>query len=140
MRKHHVRHTNLRRYIEEFESDIDEHKFEMIICELKHSNLITAGEIHDKIESIAIFENNSERYGFLFTDMDEFRKFMPNGECGCESFDFAFYKRMVDVGDVDGFVLNPTCEGFVIVREIFEAIKLLPIMNSSLKIPTLRLS
>ena len=127
MRKYYVKHNNLRRYLDEFErmgEDVSDENLNGILSELKHSNFIIAGDITEKM--ILMVELDGEKFGFLFTDMDEFRKFTPNGGCGCQTFDFEFYKKMVDAGDVYGFILNPQSEGFMIVKPIFDAIKFLP--------------
>jgi hypothetical protein len=129
MRKHYVKHDNLRRYLEEFHikgEDVSDETLKNIFGELKHSNLIVAGDLNEFSPQLAIFEHEDKRYGFLFTDMDEFRKFVPDGECGSQTCEFAVYKMIVESGDVDGFVLNPESEGFVIIRKIFESIEYLP--------------
>ena len=128
MRKYFVRHDNLRRHLAEFEkrgSDVEDETLDMILGELKHSSFIIAADF-EGVKQMATIERNGKRYGFLFTDMDEFNSFVPSGACGSNSCDFALYKEMVECGDVDGFILNPQSEGFIIIREIFDAIRHLP--------------
>jgi hypothetical protein len=127
VRKYFVKHENLRRYIDEFcrnGENPTEENMKNILGELKHSNLIIAASIPEK--QMAIFDFEGKRYGFLFTDMAEYRKFFPDGDCGCQSFDFEFYKRVIDMGDADGFVLNPESEGFPIIKRMFDMIKEFP--------------
>ena len=129
MRKHFVKHDNLRRYLGEFEEnqeDVSDETLNKLLNELKHSNLIIAADLNGLSNRMAFVEIKDRRYGFLFTDMDEYRKFIKGAECGCQSCDFEMYKRIVDDGLADGFVLNPESEGFVIIREIFDAINYLP--------------
>ncbi|WP_405293936.1 SseB family protein [Methanobrevibacter sp.] len=129
MRKHFVKHDNLRKCLEEIaqkREDVDETILRRLLAELKHSNLIIAGEITESSNMLAVCEDEGKRYGFLFTDMHEFRKFVPQGECECETYDFEFYKKMVGLGVTDGFILNPESEGFIIIREVFDIIKHLP--------------
>lgn len=129
MRKHFVKHENLRRYLAEFEEkqmETSDYVMKKIFDELRHSNLILAANMEGTQYGLATVELKGKKYGFLFTDMDEYRKFIPDGECGCETRDFQFYKDIVDEGVFDGFVLNPLSECFVIFREIFESIDYLP--------------
>lgn len=128
MRKHFVNHDNLRRHLAEFEKkgeDVSDETLNMLLGELQHSCLIIAGDV-STTHQMAMFDHDGKRYGFLFTDMDEFRKFDPNSECPSEACDFEVYKTMVESGDADGFVLNPMSEGFIIIREIFKSISHLP--------------
>ena len=128
MRKYFVNHDNLRRHLAEFEEkgdDVSDDTLNMLLAELQHSCLIIAGDV-STTHQMAVFNHDGKRHGFLFTDMDEFRKFDPNGECPSQACDFELYKTMVESGDVDGFVLNPMSEGFIIIREIFESIRILP--------------
>jgi hypothetical protein len=130
MRKHYVRNDNLRRCLEEFDQrpeDLTEELFERMLDELRHSNLIIAANVKgDSLAEVAFVMMDERKFGFLFTDMDEFRKFVPDGRCGSATSDLALYKRMVNDGAVDGFVINPAGEAFVMVREMFDAIKNLP--------------
>ena len=128
MRKYFVNHENLRRNLEEFKEkgdDVSDETLDMILAELQHSCLIIAGDV-SITHQMAVFNHGDDRCGFLFTDMDEFRKFDSKGECPSQACDFEVYKSMVSSGDIDCFVLNPMSEGFIIVREIFEMIKHLP--------------
>ena len=128
MRKFFVNHENLRVYLREFEKkgeDVSDYILYRLLAELQHSCLIIAGDV-STTHQMAVFNHDDKRHGFLFTDMDEFRRFDPSGECPSQACDFEVYKTMVESGDVDGFVLNPMSEGFIIVREIFEKITELP--------------
>ena len=130
MRKYFLRHENLRRYLKVFEEDgedMSDEDFCRLIEEFKHSSLIIAGDVGvDSISGVAMFPHEDKKYGFLFTDMDEFRKFVPEGESGSKEFTFEFYKEMVDRGFVDGFILNPASESFLMLKEIFDGIGALP--------------
>ena len=130
MRKYFVRHDNLRRYLEEFDEkkgEVSEEFFMRLLDELTHSNLIIAANIDDgSITELASVMMKERKFGFLFTDMDEFRKFVPDGDIGSGAFDMALYKMMVDDGAVEGFVINPKSEAFVMIRGIFDAIHYLP--------------
>lgn len=128
MRKYFVNHDNLRRHLQEFESmgeDVSDETLTMLMGELQHSCLIIAGNV-STLHQMVVFDHDGRRMGLLFTDMDEFRKFDSRGECPSEACDFEVYKTMVESGDLDGFVINPQSEGFIIIREIFESIRHLP--------------
>ena len=77
MRKYFVNHENLRRNLEEFKEkgdDVSDETLDMILAELQHSCLIIAGDV-SITHQMAVFNHEDDRCGFLFTDMDEFRKF-----------------------------------------------------------------
>lgn len=77
MRKYFVNHDNLRRHLMEFEEkgdDVSDDTLNMLLAELQHSCLIIAGDV-STFRQMAVFNRDDKRYGFLFTDMDEFHKF-----------------------------------------------------------------
>ena len=130
MRKHYVKNDNLKRLVREFQEKWENASDELFIRlmeELKHSNLIIAAEIGvGCITGVATFSHEDTKFGFLFTDMDEYRKFDPDGRSGSKEFDFEFYKEMIENGFVDGFLLNPESECFLMIRDMFETIENLP--------------
>ena len=121
MRCEHVRHDYLRKYFEELSLDDNEKDFEIfnkIFEEIKHSNLIISGEAVNNLLQFNGIELEGENFGFLFTDMDEFRKYYPNYESDSLFLDFAMYHHIVCEGIVDGFIINPDSECFFLPREL----------------------
>ena len=114
---------NLRKYLTELEGhqmETSDYVMGKIFDELKHSNLLFATNMDDTKYSLAV-EINGKNYGVLFTDMDEYRKLVPDGECECMACDFGFYKSFVDEGVLDGL-----SEDLVIIKEVFDSIDYLP--------------
>ena len=129
MRKLFTRHENLRRTIEDLKN-FDELEpgnvsFERFENELRHSRLIVAADINDENFTLQTWDDG-EVYGVLFTDMDEFRKSFSDEESESHSFDFWMYKTMVDLGLVEGFLLNPESESLVLGKVLFDNMEDLP--------------
>jgi hypothetical protein len=129
MIKSTIRHENLKKLISEIdtlEDTASDETFAMFRNELKHSCLITAGDIKSNTINLFTLKTDKGDFGMLFTDMDEFRKVFPNFEVEAHENTFAFYKLLIETSDLLGFVINFEGEQFVLVREIFEHINDLP--------------
>ena len=96
-----------------------------LLSELKHSTLILAANISHEPFKFAVVNLEENTFGFLFTDMIEFEKFIDDG-CESHIFDFQTYKMMVEGGMVDGFILNPESEAFFIDSDLFSLINETP--------------
>lgn len=123
MRKSFIKHENLKKSLEELQSDdLTDEMIDRFVNELKHSNLILAADISESEIKLALVQIDGKDYGFLFTDMDEFRKTISDGECGSEFYDFNVYHAVVEDSMVDGFIINPNSIGFVLKKELILAI------------------
>ena len=130
MYKPFIRHDNLRKTIEELLSHSYENTpddvFERFINELKHSYLIIAADMSADGFDFQGFEDEGKDYGVLFTDMDEFRKTFSDDESGSQPFVFEVYKSMVEENFIDGFVINPGTESFLMKKDLFSYVSDLP--------------
>lgn len=130
MRKLYVKHDNLRRSFEELDLDNPENltieAIKRFMDELKHSCLIIAADKTSDDIKFRVFENDGKEYGLLFTDMDEFRKSFSDEECESHEYDFELYQKIIEMGLLDGFLINPESECFILKKELFEEIKELP--------------
>jgi hypothetical protein len=129
MEKHNVRHDNLRKVLAEIHDDLDNIQDSSIVRlnnEIRHSDFILAADFNGGLENMPVFEHNQGKYGFIFTDMDEFHKVFSDEEISSNSFPFEFYKSIVDTGDIAGFLLNPESESLLMVKEIFDGFDKLP--------------
>ena len=109
MRKHYIKHDNLRKSLEILYDDIEnipDSEIEKFFGELKHSSLIIAAEINGALVNFSTVENEGKAYGLLFTDMDEFRKLLSDEEHESHIFDFLVYQTFVKEGMIDGYILN----------------------------------
>lgn len=125
-----IRHENLRKLINEIdtlEENAPIETFEMFRNELKHSTLITAGDVKSDTLNLFTVKTDKGEFGMIFTDMDEFGKVFPNFEVEAHEYPFAVYKHLIESSDLLGFVINFKSEQFVLVREIFEHINDLPV-------------
>ena len=129
MRKEFIRHDNLRKSLEslhESGGDFDKECVDSFIREIKHSNLIIAADIMPGCATFMFERIEGERYGLLFTDMDEFRKSFSPDESGSHYFDFRTYRQIIRKGLLDGFIINRESEGFIFSGELVQAISELP--------------
>lgn len=133
MRKLFTRHENLRRAIEDLgnycELEPGNVSFERFENELRHSRLIVAADITENGLTLQMFDEEDESFAVLFTDMDEFRKSFADDEIESHSFDLWMYRTMIELGFVDGFLLNPQSEAILLRRELFLEMDDLPRHN-----------
>ena len=135
MRKPYVKHENLRKIMSEIYSEDEDIKEETIvkfINELKHSNLIIAGEFSNEI-SLTVIDYEGENYGVLFTDMDEFRKVFSTDEVPSHEFSFHTYYELVKKEMVAGYVINPATESFLFGKVLLNELGDLPDVKFSNK-------
>lgn len=100
--------------------EIPEETFNKFEAELLYSKLIIAGEVNGKLIDVPTLPMGDEIYGFLFTDMDEFAKVFPNYELGSHENNFGAYLDMLKNSNMDGFIINPATECFILPKEGFE--------------------
>lgn len=125
MRRPTIHHQHLRNVINEIR-DLKEQTpsetFEILVGELIHSCLLMPANKNGKELDISIAVTENANYGLLFTDMYEFRKSFP--DYGQEAIDnsFDFYKNFALKSDLDGMIINPESEGFVLIRDFLDLI------------------
>jgi len=127
VRKSFIKHENLKKSLEELQSDeLADDMIDRFVNELKHSNLILAADIRESEIKLALVQIEGKDYGFLFTDMDEFRKTISDDDCGSQYYDFNVYQTLVEESMLDGYIINPSSIGFVLKKELILAIDDLP--------------
>ncbi|WP_458406401.1 SseB family protein [Methanobrevibacter sp.] len=129
MRKLFIKHNNLRKTLDDLHVEVDEIEdsvIERFVNEIKHSSLIIAADKTEDDINFRVFEFEGEDYGVLFTDMDEFRKSFSDDECESHMYDFAIYQKMVELGLIEGFLINPESECFLLKKELILKITDLP--------------
>lgn len=122
MRKPTIKHIYLRKVIEEVENQ-DNPSLESInrlVNELKHSSLIMAGDFLLKGMNFPSISVENEDYGLLFTDMDEFYKVFSKNEFEAHENVFEFFKRLLDLTNLKGYIINIKSEAFMISEEMIE--------------------
>lgn len=126
MRKPSIKHENLRRLMAEFDlmdEDIPIELVKRLIDELKYSNLIVAGNERDDGIDLINIKILNKSFGLLFTDMDEFRKAIPDNDVESHHYPFEYYRDMVDALDLGGFILNLSSERMPITKAAFDLIR-----------------
>lgn len=128
MRKSYIRHDNLRKIIEKFYEgeEIADGDIERFIEELKHSCLIIAADQTDSNLLFRTYSDEDGDYGLLFTDMDEFQKTFSTDVSQSHYFNFDVYKDIISQETLDGFIINPLTEGFVLRKDLFKFIRDMP--------------
>jgi len=127
VRKSFIKHENLKKSLEVLQSDeLADDMIDRFVNELKHSNLILAADIRESEIKLALVQIEGKDYGFLFTDMDEFRKTISDDDCGSQYYDFNVYQTLVEESMLDGYIINPSSIGFVLKKELILAIDDLP--------------
>ena len=125
MRKTTIKHEYLRRVFEEVEFDEDDNSISMqavenLTNELKHSNLILAGDVRPDGMNFPSIEIEGQDFALLFTDMDEFYKVFSNNEYEAHANVFEFFKEILDITNLKGYVINIASECFIIWDELID--------------------
>ncbi len=118
-----VSHRHLREAIAKMFEALDEgpdDAINRIGAELAHSCLIIAGDVIGDGIAIKSIDVQGERYGLLFTDMDEFAKVFPDYDVGSHMNSIDVYLDMLADLDLDGFVINLKGERFILPAEGIE--------------------
>ena len=130
MRKASIQHIHLRKAIEEIremgDEEISDELFERFISELKHSCLITAGDVKGDTINMMTAKTNHGDFGMLFTDMDEFTKAFPDYEVEAHENVFSEYIDLLIRSDLKGYVINLKSEGILIPRDMLELFECFP--------------
>ena len=128
-----ISHEYLRKVIEEVESQEDPsiESINTLVEEIKHSNLILAANfLSDGINcpSVSI---NDEDFGLLFTDMSEFNKVFSKNEFEAHENVFEFHRKLLDLTNLKGYVINIESECFVIWDDLIDKFGVMPKFNFS---------
>ena len=123
---HKYLRTVMAEMLEQLEDTSDE-IFKRFEAELKHSSLIIPGDVHGDSIEIATADIEDERFGLLFTDMDEFTKVFADYEVESHIHPFDVYLDMLKKSKLDGFIINIQTECFFLPACGFEENESLPL-------------
>ena len=132
----HIRHDNLRRLMQDLNElgmDMPDEDLNNLFREIRHSSLLTAGNIIDGEFKLIYAETDGGDFGVLFSDMDELRKTFPDFETQAYSFVFDRYLEILKDSDLKGFFINIDSEGFVFPSEFGQKMGKMPEMEFSAK-------
>ena len=121
-----TKHKHLRVVIEDIRSNNNELTPELnsrLINEIRYSNLHIPAKKDENGLNFIIIEDNALKLTPLFTDTDEFNKFFKDTEnITLLENSFELYRNVVRKGDIEGYILNPASEGYVLSKEFISDI------------------
>ena len=116
-----MKHKHLRVVIEDIRSNNNELNPELnsrLINEIRYSNLHIPAKKDDSGLNFIIIEDNDLKLTPLFTDVEEFNKFFKDREnITLLENSFELYRNVVKKGDIEGYILNPASEGYILSKD-----------------------
>lgn len=125
MIKYLIRHEHLKVLISEAHrlgKGITEELFEKIYMELKHSNLIIAGDISGKYIDLPTVGCQFGAMALLFTDMDEFKRAFPDFDVEAHDHPFNVYRDIISNSHLGGYAVNCKSEHLILPKDFVEEI------------------
>lgn len=122
-------HKHLRLVIEDIYANgnqITEELLSRLINEFRYSNLYIPAKRENGTLNFIIYEEDSSKYTPLFTDLDEFHKFYADSDVEVFENSFELYQNVLKTSDIDGYILNPSCEKYLFKRDFILGIKNIP--------------
>lgn len=122
-------HKHLRLVIEDIYANgnqITEELLSRLINEFRYSNLYIPAKRENGTLNFIIYEEDSSKYTPLFTDLDEFHKFYADSDIEVFENSFELYQNVLKTSDIDGYILNPSCEKYLFKRDFILGIKNIP--------------
>ena len=126
-------HKHLRTVIEDIYSNNNELTKELnlrLIHEFRYSNLYIPAKRDEFTLNFIIYEDDGLKLTPLFTDPDEFNKFFKDTEdIELMQNSFELYQNILKTSDIEGYILNPSCEAYVFDKDFILSIKNPPKTN-----------
>ncbi|WP_298523423.1 SseB family protein [uncultured Methanobrevibacter sp.] len=93
------------------------------VSELINSSLLIA---HDENIIPITLILDSEKYGFIFTDVEEFKKAFPDASSSSLDFEFSTLKEILNDFKMDGFILNVSTQNIYLTKKFINNLNDLP--------------
>lgn len=122
-------HEHLKTLIEDISLNgnrLNEDLLSKLINELRYSRLMIPARSENGTLNFIIYEIDGLKFTPLFTDTDEFHKFFKDDDVRILENSFELYQNILKTRDIDGYILNPASENYILDRELILSIKHLP--------------
>ncbi|WP_298522487.1 SseB family protein [uncultured Methanobrevibacter sp.] len=97
-----------------------------LINELRYSNLFIPSRKVDGKLVFDIYGDGEASLTPIFTDMDEVAKFYGDDDIKVFSNSFELYRNILNTSDIEGYILNPASENYILTKEFILAITDIP--------------
>ena len=97
-----------------------------LINELRYSNLIIPSRRIDGKLVFDMYGDGEASLTPLFTDLDEVSKFYGDEKIEVFSNSFELYRNILNTSDIEGYILNPASENYILGKEFILAITDIP--------------
>lgn len=126
-------HKHLRNVIEDYYFNDCEFSQELLlrlVNELRYSNLYMLAKKDNGKPVFDIYQtDDGVKTTPLFTDLDEFDKFYGQKDIQHFNNTFELYRNVLKTSDIEGYVLNPASENYLIKKDFILAITDIPKTN-----------
>ena len=120
-----IRHEHLKTLLEDIYlngNTLTEDFTIRLVNELRYSNLIIPARSENGTLNFIIYDIDDLRYTALFTDRDEFNKFYKSADIRALDNPFEVYQNIVKLKDIDGFILNPASQNYIMEKDLILSI------------------
>ncbi len=122
-----ITHKHLRLAIEDYCVNDSKELLLRLINELRYSSLYIPSRRRDGKLVFDIYEEGTGlKLTPLFTDLDEVRKFYGSQDVEVFSNSFELYQNVLKTNDIEGYILNPASEKYLLESKFILAIRDIP--------------
>ena len=124
-----ITHKHLKTVIEDIylnDNRLTEELLAKLINELRYSNLLIPAKRENETLNFIIYEFEGKKFSPLFTDLDEFHKFFKDEDLRILDNSFELYHNVVKTRDIDGYILNPASENYILEKDFILSINHFP--------------
>ena len=124
-----ITHRHLKTVIEDIsynDNRLTEELLAKLVNELRFSSLYIPAKRQNGTLDFIIYEIDGQKFTPLFTDMDEYRKFFRDEDLRVLSNSFELYRNIILNKDIDGYILNPASENYILEKDLILSINHFP--------------
>lgn len=124
-----VTHEHLKTLIEDIylnENRLTEDYLLKLVNELRYSSLYIPAKSGDGTLDFIIYEMEGKKFTPLFTDLDEYHKFFRGEDLRILSNTFEIYRNVLKTKDIDGYILNPASQNYILEKDLILSITHIP--------------
>lgn len=121
-----ISHKHLRTAIEDYCLSESKELLVRVKNELRYSHLYIPSRIEDGKRVFDIYGEGSLKLTPLFTDLEELEMFYGEEDIEAFSSSFELYRNVLKTTDIEGYVLNPASEKYILEKDLILSITDIP--------------
>lgn len=121
-----ITHNHLKTAIQDYTLSPSKDLLLRLVNELRYSNLYIPSKRIDGKPSFDVYEEDGLKLTVLFTDLDEAVKFYGSDDTQVFAGSFELYRNILKTSDIEGYILNPASERYLLDNEFILSITDIP--------------